>query len=93
MLPENPLKNKRTRSAISDDVKRQICEWAETNKNAKHAEIAKYFNEKYSDLEIDRSTVSKIYHNVIDGKPLWIMKYLIKHINISQLNFRYLTML
>jgi len=37
---------KQRRSAISDDIKRQICEWAEANKNKKHHEIAQHFNEK-----------------------------------------------
>ena len=50
---------KRSRTAISDDIKRQICEWAEENENKTQGEIAKYFNEKYS-LEIDRTTISKI---------------------------------
>ncbi|CAB4401203.1 unnamed protein product [Rhizophagus irregularis] len=59
-MPPEKLENKRSCSAISDDIKRQICEWAEANKNAKHAEIAKHFNEKYSHLEINCSTVSKI---------------------------------
>lgn len=52
-------KSKQCRSAISDDIKRQICEWEEENQNKKHIEIANHFNEKY-DLKIDRSTVSKI---------------------------------
>jgi len=46
---------KQHRSAISDDLKRQICEWAEANRNKKHNEIAQHFN-----VKIDRSTVSKI---------------------------------
>ena len=37
---------KQCRSAISDDLKRQIYEWSETNKNKKHHEIAQYFNKK-----------------------------------------------
>jgi ribosomal protein S25 len=51
---------KQHRSAISDDLKRQICEWSEANKNKKHHEIAEHFNEKYPNVTIDRSTVSKI---------------------------------
>ncbi|CAG8664933.1 3977_t:CDS:2, partial [Paraglomus occultum] len=51
---------KQRRSAISDDIKRQICEWAEANKNKKHHEIAQHFNEKNLNMKIDRSTVSKI---------------------------------
>ena len=51
---------KQHRSAISDDLKRQICEWSDANKNKKHHEIAAYFNEKYSDMNIDWSTITKI---------------------------------
>ena len=51
--------NKQSRSAISDDIKRQICEWEEANKNKRQIDIANHFNEKYN-LNIDRSTVSKI---------------------------------
>ncbi|PKY36921.1 hypothetical protein RhiirB3_460719 [Rhizophagus irregularis] len=48
MTQSNQLK--KHRSAISDDVKRQICEWAETNKNKTHIEIAKYFNDNINQL-------------------------------------------
>ncbi|CAB5189416.1 hypothetical protein RhiirA5_431991 [Rhizophagus irregularis] len=58
MTQSNQLK--KHRSAISDDVKRQICEWAETNKNKTHIEIAKYFNDKYPNLTIEQCTISKI---------------------------------
>ncbi|CAG8774112.1 3640_t:CDS:1, partial [Racocetra persica] len=51
---------KQHRTAISDDLKHQICEWSENNKNKKHHEIASYFNENHPNLSIDRSTVSKI---------------------------------
>ena len=54
------IQQKQHRTAISDDLKRQICEWSETNKNKKHHEIATYFNEQNSDLSIDRTTISKI---------------------------------
>jgi len=56
----NPPLSKRRRSAISDDLRRQICEWSDANKHKKHHEVAAYFNEKHPDLEIDRSTISKI---------------------------------
>jgi hypothetical protein len=44
---------KKHHSAISDNVKCQICEWTETNKNKMHIEIAKYFNDKYPNLTIE----------------------------------------
>ncbi|GES85616.1 CENP-B homolog protein 2-like [Rhizophagus clarus] len=52
--------NQQRRSAINDDLKRQICEWSEANKNKKHYEVAQFFNEKYPNVKIDQSTVSKI---------------------------------
>ena len=58
--PIRQPKPKQHRSAISDEVKRQICEWRKTNKNKGHAEIAKHFNEVYPNLTIERSTVTKI---------------------------------
>ncbi|CAB5206033.1 unnamed protein product [Rhizophagus irregularis] len=46
--------------AISDEVKRQICEWGKANKNKHHVDITNHFNEVYPNLTIDRSTISKI---------------------------------
>ncbi|RGB38304.1 hypothetical protein C1646_755930 [Rhizophagus diaphanus] len=51
---------KQRHSAISDEVKRQICEWEKANKNKRHVDIANHFNEVYPNLTIDRSTISKI---------------------------------
>ncbi|CAG8571468.1 DNA-binding centromere protein B [Rhizophagus irregularis DAOM 181602=DAOM 197198] len=51
---------KQRHSAISDEVKCQICEWGKANKNKRHVDIANYFNEVYPNLTIDRSTISKI---------------------------------
>jgi hypothetical protein len=59
MSPIRP-KPKQHRSAISDDVKRQICEWSKTNENKRHVDIADHFNEIYPSLKIDRSTITKI---------------------------------
>jgi hypothetical protein len=59
MSPIRP-KPKQRRSAISDDVKRQICEWSIANKSKRHEDIANHFNEKYPNLNIERSTISKI---------------------------------
>ena len=55
-----PNRPKQRHSAISEDLKCQICEWSEANRNKKHHEIANHFNEKYSNVKIERSTVSKI---------------------------------
>ena len=60
MPPIQKSKLKQHRSAISDDVKCQICEWEKVNKGKRHAEIAAHFNETYPNLNIDRSTISKI---------------------------------
>lgn len=59
MSPIRP-KPKQRRSAISDVVKRQICEWSTANKSKRHEDIAKHFNELYPNLTIERSTISKI---------------------------------
>ncbi|CAI2200837.1 3926_t:CDS:1, partial [Funneliformis geosporum] len=53
-------KQKLNCSAISDEIKFQICEWLEVNESKQHVDIANYFNEIYPNLSIDRSTVSKI---------------------------------
>ena len=59
MSPIRP-KPKQHRSAISDDVKHQICEWSAANNNKRHEDIAKHFNEMYPNLTIERNTISKI---------------------------------
>ena len=58
-LRTNSIKPKQHRSAISDDVKHQICEWSEANKSKRQVDIANHFNEM-PNLNIDRSTISKI---------------------------------
>lgn len=80
-MPPN-RQSKQQRSAISDDLKRQICEWSEANKNKKHHEIASYFNEKHSNILINRSTVSKI----LKEKNKW--KAIVNNEN-SNKTFRY----
>ncbi|CAI2167922.1 17762_t:CDS:2 [Funneliformis geosporum] len=40
-------------SAISDDLKRQIYEWSEVNKNKKHHEIAQHFTNSDPDPNDD----------------------------------------
>jgi len=49
----------KTRSRLSIENKREICEYARRHPNVKHSDMANYFNEKFN-LTIDRSTVSKI---------------------------------
>ena len=70
---------KQRRSAISDDIKRQICEWAEANKNKKHHEIAQHFNEKNLNVKIDRSTVSKILKEKDKWKVNKRVSYYVRH--------------
>src|SRR5215207_3749749 len=55
-----PIRPKQRCSAISDEIKRQICEWGKANKNKRHIDIAKHFNEVYPNLNLDRSTITKI---------------------------------
>ncbi len=61
---------KKSRSAISDDIKQQICVYATKfeNKNKTQQQIADYFNQQNGNLNIDRSTVSKI----IGQKAKWL---------------------
>ncbi len=59
-LKTNPKKSKQHRSAISEEVKCQICEWVEANKSKRYVNIANHFNEMHSNLKIDRNTISKI---------------------------------
>ena len=54
-------KAKRIRSAISNEIKKEICEYIKANNNVKQGEVALFFNTKYNELNIDRSTISKIW--------------------------------
>ncbi len=56
----NSKKSKQHRSAISEEVKCQICEWAEVNESKRHMDIANHFNKMHLNLKIDRSTILKI---------------------------------
>ncbi|GES86601.1 tigger transposable element-derived protein 6-like [Rhizophagus clarus] len=53
---------KRTRTAISENIKQQICVYAtkSKNKNKTQQQVADYFNQQNPGLHIDRSTISKI---------------------------------
>ncbi|CAB5298350.1 unnamed protein product [Rhizophagus irregularis] len=63
MPPMRLQKAKRIRSAISNEIKKEICEYIMANNNVKQGEVALFFNTKYNELNIDRSTVSKIWQN------------------------------
>jgi len=63
MPPTRLQKTKRTRTAISNDKKKEICEYMQSNSNAKQEEVALFFNIKYKELNIDRIIVSKIWQN------------------------------
>ena len=63
MPPIRPFKQKQQkqhRSAISDDLKCQICEWSEANRNKTHQDIASHFNKICSNIDIKRSTITRI---------------------------------
>ena len=63
MPPIHLQKTKRARTAINNDVKKEICEYMTSNNNVKHGVVALFFNTKYKELNIDRSTVTKIWQN------------------------------
>jgi len=63
MPPIRLQKPKKTRTAISNDMKKEICEYMMSNNNVKQGDVALFFNRKYNELNIDRSTVSKIWQN------------------------------
>jgi hypothetical protein len=54
---------KKTHTSISFEVKKEICEYMQANPNAKQIDIASYFNRKYPNYNIDRSTIAKIWQN------------------------------
>ena len=60
MPPIRLQKTKKNRTPISNDIKKEICEYIMSNNNIKQDDIALFFNTKYKELNIDRSTVSKI---------------------------------
>jgi Tc5 transposase DNA-binding domain len=52
---------KQTRTAISYNIKKEICEFIKENSNVTQGNVAIYFNEKYEELNIDRTTICKIW--------------------------------
>lgn len=61
---------KKTRTAISEEIKQQICIYVTKpeNKNKTQQQVADYFNQQNQDLRIDRSTISKI----LGKKAKWL---------------------
>ncbi|CAG8738691.1 23713_t:CDS:1, partial [Gigaspora rosea] len=51
---------KKPRTAISDYLKREICEYSQNYPDEKHTDIANHFNLQNPDLNLERSTISKI---------------------------------
>jgi hypothetical protein len=45
---------RQTRTAISIDIKKEICEYMLANPNVKQAAVASFFNEKYPGSDIQR---------------------------------------
>ncbi len=62
MPPTRLQKTKRTRTAISVDIKKEICEYMLANTSVNHADVALFFNTKY-ELNIDRSTITKVWQS------------------------------
>ena len=62
MLPIRPIhsQKKKIRTAISIEIKKEICEYMMKNPNIKQASVAIFFNEKYAELDINRTTINKI---------------------------------
>jgi hypothetical protein len=49
-----------TRTAISINIKKEICEFMVANPNITQSNVALFFNEKYTGLNIQRTTINKI---------------------------------
>jgi hypothetical protein len=60
---------KKTRTPISYDAKKEICEYIQANPNIKQVDVALYINTKYPGYNIDRSTVAKIWQD----RSKWLM--------------------
>ena len=55
------VKKNRIRSAVSVNIKKEICEYMRKNTTISQANVASFFNTKYSELNIDRTAVNKIW--------------------------------
>jgi len=61
MPPIRLEKPKKTRTAISIDTKKEICKYMIANPHINQGDVASYYNAKYKNLYIDRTTVNKIW--------------------------------
>jgi len=61
MPPIQKIKKTRIRTAISLNIKKEICEYMQVNTNVKQGDVALFFNTKYQELNIDRTAVNKIW--------------------------------
>ena len=55
------IKKTRIRTAISLNIKKEICEYMQVNTDVKQGDVALFFNTKYQELNIDRTAVNKIW--------------------------------
>jgi len=61
MPPIHLEKPKKNRTAINVDTKKEICEYMVANSHVNQGDVALYFNAKYKNLNIDRTTINKIW--------------------------------
>jgi hypothetical protein len=59
MPPIRLNKSKSTRTSISIEVKKEICEYIVANTSVNQGEVAVFFNIKYH-FNVDRTTINKI---------------------------------
>jgi hypothetical protein len=60
MPPIRLEKPKSTQIAISIKVKKEICKYIIANSNVNQGDITTFFNTKYQNFGIDRTTINKI---------------------------------
>ncbi|CAB4441110.1 unnamed protein product [Rhizophagus irregularis] len=61
MPPIHLEKPRSTRTAISVEVKKEICEYIVANPNVNQGDVATFFNTKYQNFGVDRTTINKIW--------------------------------
>ncbi|CAG8785211.1 937_t:CDS:2, partial [Racocetra persica] len=82
VLPCSGSRLRRAKTAISNSLKREICEYSNKFSHEIQSNIANYFNQKNSILNIDRSTISKI----LKEKKKWLV---IENNETSMTTFRH----
>src|SRR5688572_26581780 len=60
---QNTQNTIRTRTAISIEIKKEICEYMLANPDVNQAAVALFFNTKYTGLNINRTTINKTWKN------------------------------